>query len=247
MTMAILWTYNDGENVYKVTSAGASIRLYRNGVNHSQWNPDRPLAGAVWDLLTLPALHRERGTLSAALMLGFGAGAAGRQLLDLAGFERLVGIERDPVHLSVADGFFNCAESCELVCTDAVAWVEGQEASSYDYIVDDLYAEEDGIPERFAPLDSDWCEGLVDLLKPSGILVLNIIEPDRVKRLPLFREARLRERLPYAIGYQLEGYENRVVAFSDAPFESNRLAENLAAVVRSFPRCSGVSGRYQAF
>lgn len=245
--MAVIWTYHDGEHHYEVRSAGASIRLYRNGVNHSQWNPLRPLAGAVWDLLTLPALHRPHGSLRDGLILGFGAGAAGRQLRDLAAFDRIVGVELDPVHLSIADGFFDCAEGCELVAADAVAWVEGEASRSYDYIIDDLYGEEDGIPERVAPFDLEWCEQLCRLLRPGGLLVFNMIEPDRVANLPLCRDAGLIRRLPYCLGFQLPGYENRVVAFSDAPFSADCLEANLRRIGREFPRCRGVRRIYQAY
>lgn len=243
--MAVLWTYDDGLNHYEVRSAGASLRLYRNGVNHSQWNPQRPLAGSVWDLLSLPALHRAHGSLESGLILGFGAGTAGRQLRDLAGLTRLVGVELDPVHLSIADGFFECSAGCELIAGDAVEWVASQAPASYDYIVDDLYAEEDGIPERCAPLDAEWCGALVDLLRPGGILVLNTIEPDRVSALPLFRSARLRQRLPYRVGYQLPGYENRVIAWSEQPFAADQLSRNLQTIGRHYPRCRGMGRRYE--
>jgi spermidine synthase len=242
--MALLWTHDDGENHYEVRSAGASIRLYRNGVNHSQWNPNRPLAGSVWDLLTLPALHRESGQIQDGLLLGFGAGAAGRQLLDLAHVARLVGVELDPMHLSIADGFFQCTEGCELVAADAVEWVASQEAGCYDYIVDDLYAEEAGVPERFAPLDREWCEQLAGLLRPGGILVFNMIEPDRVASLPFCRDPTLRAHFPYRVGFQLKGYENRVVAFSEQPFWTNCLEANLREIGRCFPACRGVGRRY---
>ncbi|MGE9290598.1 MAG: hypothetical protein ACQKBT_06395 [Puniceicoccales bacterium] len=33
--MAILWKKSKGEDLYEVRSAGASARLYCNGVNHS--------------------------------------------------------------------------------------------------------------------------------------------------------------------------------------------------------------------
>ncbi|HKK18504.1 MAG TPA: hypothetical protein VJ952_07465, partial [Opitutales bacterium] len=95
--MALLWNHEVEGNLYEVRSAGASLRLYRNGVNHSQWNPDRPLSGSVWDLITLPALHRPKARIRDALMLGFGAGAVARQLCELAGVERLVGVELDPM------------------------------------------------------------------------------------------------------------------------------------------------------
>lgn len=243
--MAVIWSYDDGAHHYEVRSAGASIRLYRNGVNHSQWNPLRPLAGSVWDLLTLPALHRPVGSLRDGLILGFGAGAAGRQLRDLAAMERVVGVELDPVHLSIADGFFDCAEGCELVAADAVEWVQSGQPGTYDYIIDDLYGEDAGIPERCAPLDDDWCAQLCSLLRPGGILVFNLIEPEGVGRLSFCRKTSLRERLPHRVGFQIEGYENRVVAFSAAPLEADCLEANLRQVVRSFPRCRGVQRAYQ--
>ncbi len=244
--MAVIWSYDDGVHHYEVRSAGASIRLYRNGVNHSQWNPLRPLAGSVWDLLTLPALHRPIGSLKDGLILGFGAGTAGRQLRDLAQFRRVVGVELDPVHLSIADGFFDCAEGCELVAADAVGWVESASPGSYDYIIDDLYAEEDGIPERCAPMDEAWCAQLSSLLRPGGMLVFNLIEPERVRSLPFCRKTPLRVRLPHRVGFQIEGYENRVLAFSDEPFDAALLSVNLRSIVRAYPRCRGVQRAYQS-
>ena len=69
--MAIVWSRSAGGNQYEVRSAGQSIRLYKNGVFHSQWNPNRPLAGGVWDLLFIPALFADR-QISRVLVLGVG-------------------------------------------------------------------------------------------------------------------------------------------------------------------------------
>jgi len=243
--MAILWSHEEAGNRYEVRSAGASVRLYRNGVNHSQWNPDRPLSGSIWDLITLPALHRPEGSLRDALMLGFGAGAVSRQLLELAGVDRVVGVEMDPMHLSIAQGFFDCSESCELVAADAVEWVQSEEDASYDLIIDDLYSEEDGIPIRCAPMDAEWFDTLLRCLKPGGILVLNAIEPERVPFLAPVRDKKMKARLPYRMMYQIDGYENRVLAFSREPFDPPALQSALKAICRKFPRCYGVAQRYQ--
>jgi len=244
--MAVLWSHEEDGNRYEVRSAGASLRLYRNGVHHSQWNPDRPLSGSVWDLITLPALHRPVGSIKDGLMLGFGAGAVARQLCDLAGLERLVGVEIDPMHLSIAQGFFECSERCNLVGADAVEWVYDEaEEANYDLIIDDLYSEEDGIPVRCAPMDVEWFHTLVQLLRPGGILVLNMIEPDKVPHLPLLRHQELKERFPYKIMYEIDGYENRVVAFSDRPFLKEDLESGLRAIYLKYPRCYGVGKRYK--
>jgi len=244
--MALLWSYEEDGNRYEVRSAGASLRLYRNGVHHSQWNPDRPLSGSVWDLITLPALHRPPASLQDGLMLGFGAGAVARQLCDLAGLKRLVGVEWDPMHLSIAQGFFECPAACQLVAADAVEWVyDAGTEPVFDLIIDDLYGEEAGLPVRCAPLDVEWFSRLVQLLRPGGMLVLNTIEPDQIRYLPLFTHAALKLRLLHRIMYQIDGYENRVLAFSDRSFCSKQLHAALRAICRRYPRCYGVSQRYQ--
>ena len=162
--MALVWSHEEDGSRYEVRSAGASLRLYRNGVNHSQWNPNRPLSGSIWDLITLPALHRPTGSLNSALMLGFGAGAVARQLCNLAEVKHLV---------------------------------------------------------------------------------LNTIEPDKINHLPLLRSEKMDKRLQFSLGYQIDGYENRVLAFSDKPFSQESLKTALLAICRRYPRCYGVAKRYR--
>lgn len=243
--MAIIWQQTIEGNHYEVRTAGASIRLYRNGVNHSQWNPNRPLSGSIWDLITLPALYRSKEAINDVLILGFGAGAVGRQLQELVEPERIVGVELDPIHLSIADGFFDCAEGCELIAADAVEWVhESTDQGRYDVIIDDLYAEQEGIPVRCVSMDVKWCQALCDLLKPGGMLIFNMIEPDKVKHLPMFKSARLKKRYSETIMYRINGYENRIVAFSETPFNAEVLKENLNRICKEYPACRGVKKRY---
>ena len=243
--MAILWQQRIDGNHYEVRTAGASVRLYRNGVNHSQWNPKRPLSGSIWDLITLPSLHRPFNSLKDVLILGFGAGAVGRQMLELLRPERIVGIEMDPIHHSIADGFFECSGGCDLIAGDAVEWVhESSEKACYDVIVDDLYAEEDGIPLRCVPMDTEWCEALTALLKPSGILIFNIIEPEKIKHLPIFKSTKLKKRFTETVMYRIDGYENRIIAFSDVPFDFKCLNAQLKCIKKKYPSCRGVEKRY---
>ena len=249
--MAIVWSQTIEANHYEVRSAGATLRLYRNGVNHSQWNPNRPLSGCIWDLIALPALYRPRGSIDSVLMLGFGAGTVARKLRALVEPTRIVGIDFDPIHLSIADGFFECTDGCELVAADAVQWVQTEAAQAqserFDLIIDDLYAEEAGMALRCAPLDLEWCAQLAALLKPGGMLVFNLIEPRKVAHLPPLTNPALRQRLPYVQAFELDGYENRIVACSESPLDADCFEAQLREACRRYPRCAGVRRRYQSF
>jgi hypothetical protein len=249
--MALVWSQTIEANHYEVRSAGATLRLYRNGVNHSQWNPNRPLSGCIWDLIALPALYRPKGSIENVLMLGFGAGTVARKLRELVEPERIVGIELDPIHLSIADGFFECTDGCDLVAADAVEWVQEEaaedDAARFDLIIDDLYAEEDGMAVRCAPLDLDWCQHMAKLIKPGGMLVFNLIEPRKVDHLPPLKDPELRQRFPYVKAFRMEGYENRIVAFSGSPLDECCFKDHLSEICRRYPRCSGVSKRYETF
>ncbi|NBB79135.1 MAG: class I SAM-dependent methyltransferase [Verrucomicrobia bacterium] len=243
--MAIIWQQVIEGNLYEVRTAGASVRLYRNGVNHSQWNPNRPLAGSIWDLITLPTLYRRPGLIEDVLVLGFGAGAVGCQLAELVAPQRIVGVELDPIHLSIANGFFECPDSCELVAADAVEWVQQSRGDErFDVVIEDLYGEADGVPARCVPMDATWCESLAQMLRPGGMLIFNLIEPDKVKHLPIFRSRALRCHFTESIMYRIDGYENRVIAFSDHPFDGDALESKLSAIGNQHPACRGVAERY---
>jgi len=59
-----------------VRSAGYSLRLYTDGVFHTQYNPGNPLTGHIWDLLMLPAFFYEPDTIKRVLVLGVGGVAS---------------------------------------------------------------------------------------------------------------------------------------------------------------------------
>ncbi len=243
--MAIIWSQNIEGNHYEVRSAGATLRLYRNGVNHSQWNPNRPLSGCIWDLISLPALYRPKSSIHSVLMLGFGAGTIARQLRELVAPERIVGLDIDPIHLSIADGFFECSEGCELIAADAVEWVRDTDSDEkFDLIIDDLYSEEDSIPVRCAPLDRAWFDALVERLSPNGMIVLNLVEPQKIPFLPPLVESDLKKRFPHAMQFSMKGYENRIIAFSESKLTDDLVSEQIRNLCCRYPACYGVGKRY---
>lgn len=97
---------------------------------------------------------------------------------------------------------------------------------------------------RCVPMDAAWCEALGDLLKPGGMLIFNSIEPDKIAHLPLFKSPVLKKRFKETVMYRIDGYENRVIAFSDRPFEKGALDRNLARILKAYPACRGVAKRY---
>ena len=245
--MAIIWSESIDGNHYEVRTAGASLRLYRNGVHHSQFNPDRPLSGGIWDLLTVTALYRRPESVQRALILGFGAGAAGRLLMELVQPEQIVGIDLDPIHLSVADSFFECSHGCELLAADAIEWVQAtsDQNDQYDWILDDLYGEEDGLPVRCGPKSTDWFRRLASRVKPDGMLVINLVEPGDVRSLPILTDPQLQSQFPYVIQLSMSAYDNRVLALSALPFSKPQFESRLEAFCGTFPRCRGVGSKYR--
>jgi len=245
--MAVIWSQVIEGNHYEVRTAGETMRLYRNGIHHSQYNPNRPLGGGIWDLLSLPALYRPKGKIKDALILGFGAGSAGRVLQQLVEPKNILGVELDPIHLTIADGFFDCSHGCELLSADAVQWVRhGAGKKQYDYILDDLYAEDAGLPVRCAPMDLAWYQSLAKLLRPNGLLVLNILEPDKLPYLAPLQDSSLRHQFTNAEVFKIAGYENRILALSAVPFDTAQLTSNLCDIFKRFPRCRGVTKIYQS-
>ena len=94
--MALLWSTKKDNTQYEVRTAGSSLRLYTNHAFHSQYNPKHVFTGAMWDLLSIPALfyatNLQRNPNS-VLMLGVGGGTAIHQLQKLTRPKAMIGVE----------------------------------------------------------------------------------------------------------------------------------------------------------
>jgi spermidine synthase len=172
--MSVLWERRVGGTLYQVRSAGCTRRLYTNGVLHSQYNPRRPVTGSVWDLLFLPAFFLPSAALRRVLVLGVGGGAVIRQLQRFVLPDTVVGIELNAVHLSVARRFFGVkGAGVTLERADAVDWVQRYHGTGFDMIVDDLFGDCDGEPQRAVVTDARWVNRLERCLNPGGMIVSN--------------------------------------------------------------------------
>lgn len=204
----LLWWYQSGADRYELRRAGRSLRLYTNGVFHSQFNPDRPVGGGVWDLLWLPAFALPRAPRR-VLVLGVGGGAVLRQLDHFFAPELMVGVELDPVHLEVARRWFELErDNVCLVQADARRWLSAYRGPGFDLVIDDLFGHIDGEARRAVTLDEAWVRGLRRLLRARGALVVNA-ESARQLRAPALVRAGWAEAQRFTTPH----YENAVGAF----------------------------------
>lgn len=206
--MAVLFDRRVGDTRYQVRSAGGARRLYSNGVFHSQWNPRRVLAGAVWDLLSLPLLYLPQASDESlrVLLLGVGGGAVLQQLRHLAPRAELVGVELDAMHLQLAQQYFGVDERvATLHHGDARDWVRDYRGPGFDLVIDDLFSHGDGEPRRAVAMERRWAAALGRVCLPQGALVANFTGARELRECALMRQ-------PYRRVYQWSqrGYDNAV-------------------------------------
>lgn len=226
--MAVIWTKTANGTRFEVRRAGHSIRLYTNGVFHSQYNPLHPIAANVWNLLLLPAFFRPAGAIRRALVLGVGGGAVIRLLHDFVRPQQTIGVELDPTHVYIARRFFGVTEHrASLVNADAVDWLRRYRGPKFDLIIDDLFAETDGEPVRAVEADAAWLARLSRNLADDGVLVMNFVStrPLRDASRMLLRIAP--QRFGNAFRLSLPSYANAVGAFLGQPLAARQLRRTL--------------------
>ncbi len=228
--MAVLFDQNISDNRYRVTKAGNSIRLYTNGLFHSQFNEKSILSGAVWDLLFLPSLalnHR----LDKALVLGVGGGAALRMLNYFHDNIAITGVDINPVHNDLACRFFGLNQNdYRLITANALSWIHQQKRATFDYIVDDVFAGRLGDPNRSISVSPQWVERLEQRLSANGVLVFNFdrgVDLNRsvneLTRHEFADKRNLRDLFQSAIKLTCPGYENTILMLSKAAVNANDL------------------------
>ena len=82
--MAVVWREAHEQTTYEVRSQGRTLRLFANGVQHSEFHPDRLVTGSVWDLLWLPGFFAKPGSLKRVLILGLGGGSLVLSLIHIS-------------------------------------------------------------------------------------------------------------------------------------------------------------------
>jgi spermidine synthase len=227
--MSILWQKTSGQDRYQVRRAGNSLRLYRNGVFHTQYNPHHPISGNLWDLLLIPAFFFNPVTIRRVLVLGVGGGAVIRLLNQFVRPEEVIGVELNPLQIHIARRFFGIGRhQARLVRGDAVQWIKDYRGPPFDMIVDDLFGEVLGQPERAVSADSDWFIRLRNHLSTRGVLVMNFASRMELKACAYCCNRDVQKRFASAFRLCKPQYENAIAAFLTETSTSRKLRRNLA-------------------
>lgn len=226
--MAILWQKIIGGQHYEIRSAGRTRRLYTNGVCHSEFHPFHIFSGSIWDLLILPAWFYRACEIRRILVLGVGGGANLLQLEHLLEPEKIVGIERDPVHLRLARKFFDIGNShSEIIEADARDWLAGYNGEPFDLIIDDLFMDSGNEPVRAVKVDRDWSQLLIRHLNKGGLLTINFSSQEELTASAIVRQSRFHHRFPSMFRMTTPLLDNNVGVFVGRQVSSRRLRERL--------------------
>lgn len=192
--MAVLWQHQDQDHFYEVRSAGKSIRLYLDGVLHSQHNPHQFFSGSVWDLLGLACLSvPPRQEPMKVLVLGVGGGAIFHQILKLFPNAAITGVELSKRNIEIGLRFFDLNKpGIRIQQGDGRRFVEAYQDTPFDLIIDDMFSNQEGDPVRVAELTLKWFRQLRACLHPSGTIALNFADRDEFLGSPLDLVAKAR-------------------------------------------------------
>ncbi|NKB38789.1 MAG: methyltransferase domain-containing protein [Gammaproteobacteria bacterium] len=226
--MAVIWQKKIGGSLYQIRSAGKTRRLYTNGVCHSEFNPAKLVTGSIWDLLILLAFFYQPESVRRILMLGVGGGASILQLHHLLDVENICGVELDPVHLELANRFFNIETiPVDLHNAEAREWLQHYKGSSFDLIIDDLFTNKGKEPVRALEADTDWFTLLLTNLSETGRLVINFASTEEFRKSAYFQDLTIARQFSAAFRLSNVQLDNIVGAFVRLDTDAARLRANV--------------------
>ena len=227
---------------YEVRRAGRSLRLYRDGVFHSQYNDARLLNGGVWDMLWLPMFFlgpRDSYSGRDVLVLGVGGGAAINKIAHQVSPKSLTGIDIDEVHLRIARRLFRVPGQVELYCEDASAWLR-QTRRYFDVIIDDIFQDISLQGDRGGRKEAvrqppgsytveQWLQLQLTHLATDGMLLVNTDCGATARELVDIARAFDHPALKNHCVLSRTAFHNRVVVFSAMQPERSLLKRHLQA------------------
>ncbi|MBT8440086.1 MAG: methyltransferase domain-containing protein [Gammaproteobacteria bacterium] len=226
--MAVVWQQEKQGVLYQVRSAGKTLRLYTDGVLHSQYNPGQPVTGHAWDWLMLPAFFYPEDSIRRVLVLGVGGGTVIHQLNHFIQPEEIVGVEMCKTHLSLGKRFFGLKKkNIKLLNADAFAWLNRYQGEPFDMIIDDVFSEADGEPLAVSSADNSWFQLMLRHLDREGVIVKNFIDRKSLRESMLLTKKPGRKRFKSIYQFDNPFNENVVIACSRARLNSRYFRKRL--------------------
>lgn len=150
------------------------LELNEGQATHSIYHPSQLLTGGPWDYyLAAPffAPNVEIEDLQNVLMIGLGAGTVPKQMTQIYGPIKIVGVEIDPEIVEVGRQFFDMTEpNLEVVAQDGRYFLMTDDRK-YDLIGTDAY-QQPYIP--FQMTTQEYFQHVRDRLTPNGVAVINV-------------------------------------------------------------------------
>jgi len=226
--MALIWRKVIKEDTYEVRSAGNTVRLYSNGIFHSHYNPNHVLTKSIWDLLLLPALYLPYNQAKRVLVLGVGGGTVIKMLQRYLVPSQVIGIEINPVHITVARKYFHVTKNeATLIQADGVKWIKDYSGSKFDLIIDDMFGHVGGEFSRPVELNKDWFRLLHSHVSNSGLLVVNTTEKNVLKSCSNILDSKNNPLFPCVYQFEDPRCDNFVGAFFKKPHFKQELLDNI--------------------
>jgi spermidine synthase len=209
--MPVIYQKRVGKTRYEIRTHGKTVRLYTNKVMHTQYHPGRPSRG-VWDLLALPALALPK--VERVLLLGLGGGAAVHLLRQWCPGAHITALELNPVHIRLARRFFDVkGRDLTLVHGDARAYVESYKGEPFDLVIEDVFQDSEGTPDRAFVADRRWCMALRKLVSKRGALVMNTLSVEQLRNTALMQQDSVHRLWASHLSLTMPAYANVVGAF----------------------------------
>ena len=244
--MAIIWQQQKDNQLYEVRTAGASTRLYKDGVLHSQYNENHPITGQVWDLLMLPAFFYPPNQIQRILVLGVGGGTVIRQLNHFLSPKQIVGIDLDDIHLKIAKRFFGLKKkNITLYSDNAIQWLSDYRGTPFDMIIEDIFIEENGEPVRARTADESWARCILKNLAPKGLAVLNFTSALEAKKSAFITSSKLEKQTNSCFLLDTTRNANVVGAFLKTEQTARNLRTRLYSIPELDPRKKSARLRYR--
>jgi spermidine synthase len=226
--MATIWQKKSNNTRYEVRSASNTIRLYTNGIFHSQWNPKNSLSGHLWDIFLLAVFFKNTPPQK-ALVLGVGGGAAIKLIEHFFASCQIDGVDIDETHLYIAKRFFGCKSNhCHLIHDDATQFIASSKRR-YDYIVEDIFSGDARTQEgatRAIDADQIWLEKLSKRLAKNGLLVINmesLSHARKLKKVVAFESIRIQSSFIFTT----PRYENAIIVLANFKSDLKSFKQNL--------------------